>query len=145
MISVEQLLSSKKINTIYNVHPNQMVIEALELMAEKNIGAVVVLDNTQLVGIFSERDYARKGIIQGRKAKSTPVSEVMTPKVFTIDLSMNINDCLQVMGEKHIRHLPVLSNGQLVGLVSVSDIVNAIMHEQNSHIKHLEQFIRGSY
>jgi CBS domain-containing protein len=143
MISVQQLLSSKKINTVYSVRPDHMVIDALELMAEKNIGAVVVLEDTKLVGIFSERDYARKGILQGRKAKSTPVSEVMTPKVFTVDLSMGINDCLQLMGEKHFRHLPVMSEGALVGVVSVSDIVHAIIREQNSHIQHLEQFITG--
>ncbi len=143
MISVQQLLSSKKIDTVYSVRPDHMVIDALELMAAKNIGAVVVMEASNLVGIFSERDYARKGILQGRKAKSTPVSEVMTPKVFTVELGMGINDCLKMMGEKHIRHLPVMSDGAVVGVVSVSDIVHAIIREQNSHIQHLEQFITG--
>lgn len=143
MISVKQLLSSKKHTAIYSVRPDQMVMEALELMAEKNIGAVLVMEGDALVGIFSERDYARKGIIQGRKAKSTPVAEVMTPKVFTVELDRNINDCMQIMSERHFRHLPVVSNGQVVGLVSISDIVNATIAEQKTHIQYLEQFIAG--
>lgn len=143
MISVKQLLSAKKHTAIYSIRPDQTVIEALELMADKNIGAVLVMDGDALVGIFSERDYARKGILQGRKAKSTPVTEVMTPKVFTVDLQRTIGDCMQIMSERHFRHLPVVSEGKVVGLVSISDIVNAIIQEQSTHIQYLEQFIAG--
>jgi CBS domain-containing protein len=143
MISIKQLLTSKKHDTIYSVRPDQMVIEALALMAEKNIGAVLVMDGAALVGIFSERDYARRGILQDRKAKSTPISEVMTPHVYTVDLQKNIEDCMKLMSERHFRHLPVVSEGNVVGIVSISDIVNAMIKEQSTHIQFLEQFIAG--
>nr|HPI08241.1 CBS domain-containing protein [Saprospiraceae bacterium] len=104
MLNVRQLLSGKPHNTVFAVRPDQMVIEALELMAAKNIGAVLVMEGEHLAGIFSERDYARKGILQGRKAKSTPVTEVMTAGVFVVDINKNIEDCMKMMSEKHIRH-----------------------------------------
>jgi CBS domain-containing protein len=144
MIPVQKLLEGKPQNHVYSVRPDHMVIDALELMAEKNIGAVVVLEDERLVGIFSERDYARKGIIKGRKAKSTPVAEVMTPKVFTVAPDMSIADCMQLFSDKKIRHLPVVSNERVVGMLSVGDIVTAIMREQQSHIQFLEQYISGS-
>lgn len=143
MISVEKLLSVKPKGTIWHVTPGHMVIEALQLMAEKNIGAVVVMDNEKLVGIFSERDYARKGIIQGRKAKSTPVSEVMTSKLFTVTPDMDIEDCMNLFSEKRIRHLPVMQGDTLLGVLSIGDIVTAIIQEQTSHIQFLEQYITG--
>lgn len=129
---------------VWSVTPDHMVIEALQLMAEKNIGAVLVMDGERLAGIFSERDYARKGIIQGRKAKSTPVTEVMTANVFSVSPDMSINDCMQLFSSKRIRHLPVLDGDKVVGLLSIGDIVNAIIQEQNNHIQFLEQYITGS-
>lgn len=120
-----------------------MVIDALQLMAEKNIGAVLVMDGDHLAGIFSERDYARKGIIAGRKAKSTPVTEVMTANVFTVTTDMDIEDCMKLFSSKRIRHLPVTENDKVVGLLSIGDIVNAIMQEQSIHIQFLEQYITG--
>ena len=143
MLNVRQLLSGKLHNTVFSARPDQMVIEALELMASQNIGAVLVMDGQRLAGIFSERDYARKGILQNRKAKSTPVTEVMTPGVFTIDIQQNIEDCMKLMSEKHIRHLPVVDHDRVVGVLSVSDIVSAIMREQESRIQSLEQYITG--
>lgn len=143
MISVEKLLSGKPKGTIWHVTPDQMVIDALQLMAEKNIGAVLVMEGEHLAGIFSERDYARKGIIAGRKAKSTPVTEVMTANVFTVTTDMDIEDCMQMFSSKRIRHLPVTENGKVVGLLSIGDIVNAIMQEQSIHIQFLEQYITG--
>ena len=145
MLSVRQLLSGKNIDTVYSVRSDQTVIEALELMAAKNIGAVMVIDDDRLVGIFSERDYARKGIIQGRKAKSTPISEVMTSGVYTVDPTQTLEDCMATMSSKHIRHLPVVDGDRVVGLVSVSDIVAAIIREQAHRIQNLESFISGSY
>lgn len=112
-------------------------------MAEKNIGAVLVMEGDKLVGIFSERDYARKGIVQGRKAKSTPVTEVMTPNVFTVESNMNINDCMKLMSEKKFRHLPVMEENKVVGVLSIGDIVDAIFKEQVSHISYLESYISG--
>lgn len=145
MLSVRQLLSGKNIDTVYSVRSDQTVIEALELMAAKNIGAVMVIDDDRLVGIFSERDYARKGIIQGRKAKSTPISEVMTSGVYTVEPTQTLEDCMATMSSKHIRHLPVVDGDRVVGLVSVSDIVAAIIREQAHRIQNLESYISGSY
>ncbi len=144
MLSVSKLLEGKKNSATWSVTPNQMVVEALELMAEKNIGSVVVMDGDQLAGIFTERDYARKGIIQGRKSKSTPVSDVMTANVFTVTPKMNIEDCMNLFSNKRIRHLPVVDDGQVIGLLSIGDIVNAIIQEQTSHIQFLEQYITGT-
>jgi CBS domain-containing protein len=141
MLTVKQLLSSKPTNQVFSVLPSNTVYEALELMALRNIGAVVVLNGENLVGIFSERDYARKGIIKDRKAKSTPVSEVMTPKVVTVTPQQNIEDCMQLMSEKHFRHLPVTEEGKVIGLLSVGDIVTAILREQKDRIHSLEQYI----
>lgn len=144
MISVKAILEHKSISYVYSVTPTTTVIDTLLLMAEKNIGAVVVLDNEKLVGIFSERDYARKGIIQGRKAKSTPISEVMTPKVFTVSPDMSIQECMTLLSGKKIRHLPVMEDDIVVGVISIGDIVNSIMQEQKQHIKFLEQYITQS-
>lgn len=143
MLKVNQILSRKPQNAVYAVAPNQMVIEALELMAARNIGAVMVMENEHLVGIFSERDYARKGIIQDRKAKSTPISEVMTANVFTVGPQSSIEDCMQLMSEGKFRHLPVLDGSRVVGLISISDVVTAIIHDQKDRIQSLEQYIRS--
>lgn len=144
MIPVHKVMEGKAQQAIWSVTPAHMVIEALELMADKNIGAVLVMDGEELLGIFSERDYARKGIIKGRKAKSTPVTEVMTSKLFTVTPEMNIRDCMNLMSTKRIRHLPVIDNDKVTGLLSIGDIVNAIILEQRSHIKFLEQYISGT-
>lgn len=141
MLKVSQILASKTQNAVYSVTPAQMVIEALELMAARNIGAVMVMEGERLVGIFSERDYARKGIIQDRKAKSTPVSEVMTANVFTVSPEASIEDCMQLMSEKKFRHLPILDGARVVGLISIGDVVTAIMREQEFRIQSLEQYI----
>lgn len=144
MLSVQKLLEGKRLNKTFTVTPEHMVIEALELMAANNIGAVMVMEGPKLVGIFSERDYARKGIIAGRKAKSTPVTEVMTHNVFTVSPEMDIEDCMQLFSDKKIRHLPVLDHGIVVGMLSIGDIVTAIINEQKSHINFLEQYISGT-
>ena len=144
MISVHKVMEGKSEDAIWSVTPGHMVIEALEMMAEKNIGAVLVMDGEQLLGIFSERDYARKGIIKGRKAKSTPVTEVMTSKLFTVTPDMGIRECMNLMSTKRIRHLPVIQDEKVIGLLSIGDIVNAIILEQRTHIKFLEQYISGT-
>ncbi|MBK9338261.1 MAG: CBS domain-containing protein [Lewinellaceae bacterium] len=144
MLPVRKLLEGKRTHVTWTVTPDHTVIEALQLMAEKNIGAVLVLEGERLAGIFSERDYARKGIIQGRKAKSTPVTEVMTANVFTVTMDMSIEDCMNLFSSKRIRHLPVVDEGKVVGMLSIGDIVNAIIQEQTSHIQFLEQYISGT-
>lgn len=144
MLPVHKLLEGKRSHSTWTVPTDCMVIEALQLMAEKNIGAVLVMDGDRLAGIFSERDYARKGIIQGRKAKSTPVTEVMTANVISVSKDMSIEDCMNLFSSKRIRHLPVLEGGNVVGLLSIGDIVNAIIQEQTTHIQFLEQYISGT-
>ena len=141
MISVKKLLDGKQLNRVLSLSPDAMVIDALDLMAKENIGAVMVVENEKLVGIFSERDYARKGIIMGRKAKSTPVTDVMTGNVYTVTPEMNMEDCMQLFSDKHIRHLPVMHGSKVIGMLSIGDIVNAIMMEQKEHIQFLEKYI----
>ena len=143
MLSVSRLLNNKKNEGVWSVSPNHMVIDALNLMSEQGIGAVMVMEGDRLVGIFSERDYARKGIIAGRKAKSTPVTEVMTPNVFTVSPSMDIEDCMTLFSEKRIRHLPVVDNQRVIGMLSIGDIVTAIIQAQDQQIKYLEAYITG--
>lgn len=144
MISVKKLLQGKSRNLTYSLSPDNTVIEALELMSSANIGAIMIMDGDKLAGIFSERDYARKGIIQGRKAKSTPLSEVMIHDVYTVSPNMDIEDCMELFTNKFIRHLPVLEDGKVIGMLSIGDIVSAIMKEQADHINFLEKYITGS-
>jgi CBS domain-containing protein len=141
MLKVSQILANKVHNKVYSIRPTQMVIEALEYMATYNIGALMVIEGDRLVGIFSERDYARKGILQNRKAKSTPVNEVMTANVFTVSPQSSIEDCMELMSEKKFRHLPVLEGSKVVGLISISDVVTEIIEEQAFRIQSLEQYI----
>ncbi|GAB3175370.1 CBS domain-containing protein [Telluribacter humicola] len=144
MTSVKKLLDGKAVSAVWSVTPDTTVIDTLHFMSEKNIGAVVVLDEERLAGIFSERDYARKGIIQGRKAKSTPIGEVMTEHVFTVSSDMGIQECMKLFSEKKIRHLPVVDQGRVVGVLSIGDIVNSIMSEQRQHIQFLEHYITNA-
>ncbi|KAA0994245.1 CBS domain-containing protein [Dyadobacter aurulentus] len=137
-------MGNKPVNAIWSVTQDNTVFEALELMAAKNIGAVLVLENNQLIGIFSERDYARKVILQGRASRDTLIREVMTSKVITVETDEKIEECMQIMSDKHIRHLPVNQSGKLVGIISINDIVSAIIHEQKEHISSLESYISGS-
>lgn len=143
MISVKKLLAGKKKNILYTLRPDNTVIEALELMSMANVGAIMIMDGGKLVGMFSERDYARKGIIQGRKAKSTPLAEVMIPDVITVSPDKDIEDCMQLFTDKFLRHLPVMENDKVIGLLSIGDIVSAIMKEQTDHIGFLEKYITG--
>lgn len=143
MLTVNQLLANKPANHIWTLTPDHVVMDALELMNAKNIGAVMIMNNADLIGIFSERDYARRGILQGRKAKTTILSDVMTPNVITVSPTSTIEDCMNLMSSKHIRHLPVRDNGKVVGILSISDIVTAIIKEQENRIQSLEQYITG--
>jgi CBS domain-containing protein len=139
--SVKTILSNKKIKSILSILPSATVFEALEVMSTHNIGALLVMENDKLVGIFSERDYARKGIVQGRSAKTTTISEVMTPNVYTVESKMTSKDCMEIMNARKFRHLPVVDDGQVSGVLSVGDIVGAILDEQKEHIKYLESYI----
>ena len=142
MKSIRHCLTTKG-HTIWTIHPEASVYEALRLMADKDIGALLVMERDTLVGIFSERDYARKVILQGKTSKDTPVREIMTYKVIYVDINQSIEDCMVLMTEKHIRHLPVLEENKLVGVVSIGDIVKEIIAEQEFVIEQLENYITG--
>jgi CBS domain-containing protein len=139
--SVKTILNNKKIKDILSVLPTATVFEALEIMGSHNIGALLVMENKKLVGIFSERDYARKGILQGRSAKTTTIAEVMTSNVYTVESKMTTKDCMEIMNARKFRHLPVVDDNVVVGVLSVGDIVSAILEEQKEHIKYLESYI----
>lgn len=142
MIFVIDILKEKG-NQYYSVNPETNTIDALKLMAEKNIGAVLVVNNDKLAGIFSERDYARKIVLQGKSSLNTQIADVMTSDVFSVHANTPITDCMQIMTEKHIRHLPVVDEGKILGLVSIGDIVSRIIREQKFTIEQLENYIRG--
>jgi len=143
-MQVFQVMGNKPVNALYSITQDKTVYEALVLMAEKNIGAVLVLEDNELIGIFSERDYARKVILQGRASRDTLIRDVMTSKVITVETDDKIEACMQIMSDKHIRHLPVNQRGTLVGIISINDIVSAIIREQKDHIKSLESYISGN-
>jgi len=142
-MNVHNLLQSKKSETI-SVKPNTSVYDALVLMAEKNIGAVLVTSNDKLVGILSERDYARKIILKGKTSKETKVEEIMTKQVLFVQPEQSVEDCMAIMSDKHIRHLPVLEKGELIGIISIGDVVNAVISEKEFAIKQLENYISGT-
>lgn len=140
MRTVAQLIESKKPGT-WSISPDAMVFDAIKLMAEKGIGAVLVVENENLVGIMSERDYARKVILQNRSSKTTPVREIMTQKLICVSPSHTIDDCMAIMTEKKIRHLPVLENKKLVGIISIGDVVRSIISDREHTIQQLENYI----
>lgn len=133
----------RKSNEIFAITPDDTVYDALKLMSEKNLGGVLVMKGDSLVGIFTERDYARKVILLGRASKDTPITEVMTSSVRTISKDTEINECMKMMTEKTIRHLPVLEQGKVVGLVSIGDVVKLLIEEQQGIIEHLQSYIAG--
>ncbi|MBA4852747.1 CBS domain-containing protein [Emticicia sp. BO119] len=144
-MKIRQILQKKKINALFSVSSDTTVYNALVKMADKNIGAVLVIDNEKLSGIFSERDYARKIVLKGLHSDETLVKDVMTAKVITIDLEGKLEDAMQIMSDKHIRHLPVMDGEELVGIISINDLVTTIINEQKAQIASLESYISGSY
>jgi CBS domain-containing protein len=128
---------------IFSVDPNTIVYNAIEIMAQKNIGGLLITENSKLVGIFTERDYARKLILKGKSSKDTPIGELMTKNPFTVSLDSSIEDCMTLMSNRRIRHLPVVENGDLIGVISIGDVVRFIIEEQKSIIAHLESYIAG--
>jgi CBS domain-containing protein len=141
MKKVRNILEKKNTDVVFNVPPTATVFSAIELMSEKNIGGVVVIENGNLVGIFTERDYARKLILKGKSSRDTPIGELMTKNLITVTPESTIQEAMQLMSNKKIRHLPVLENGKLCGIISISDVVRFIMEEQKEIIEHLEHYI----
>ena len=142
MTSIGTLLDAKSDGiVIYSVSPTQTVREALELMKQHDIGCVMVMQGDQLKGILSERDYARKMILYGKASASTPVSDIMTTEVVCTTRSNSVDDCLELMSRHDFRHLPVVENDQVLGMVSIRDLVSNIIKEQQNTIDHLQQYI----
>lgn len=140
MKTVRDLLTQKG-RDVWSVAPDTTVYDALTLLAERNIGAVLVLEAGRPVGIFTERDYARQVILKGKASKDTPVRDVMTTRVVFVRPEQNIEECMAVMTDKHVRHLPVLEAGQLAGILSIGDIVKAVISEKQFIIEQLETYI----
>jgi len=139
---VQHLLDSKG-RTIISIAANTSVFDAIKLMADKTVGSLLVMDGEQLKGIVTERDYARKVIIKGRSSETTQVSEIMTSDVCTVVSTDTVNNCMTVMSDRKIRHLPVVDDGVLVGMISIGDLVQAIITDQQEEIEHLEHYISG--
>lgn len=139
-MTVNQILNAKGKN-VYSVRTTTTVYEALKVMGEKNIGAILIIDGSELKGILSERDYARKIVLKDKSSKETFVDEIMESTVFTVKLSDNLENCMELMSTKRIRHLPVLEDGIVVGIISISDVVKAIIELQKDTINHLNSYI----
>ncbi len=140
MITVANILKNKS-GELFFVSSDTTVYDAIKLMSERNIGAVPVVDGLQLTGIFSERDYARKIILQNRKSQETNVSEIMTMAVITVSPEDSIDHCMEIMSARKIRHLPVLKEGLLIGIISIGDVVSAVIQAQKETINHLQNYI----
>ena len=142
MLSVQQLLEQKP-KGIHSIAPDEPVLAAIRKMAEHHIGALLVMSGDRLVGIVSERDYARKVVLLGRSSTETRVESIMTPKVVTVTPRQDANDCMRLMTDKRIRHLPVVSGERVVGVLSIGDLVRAVIEEQERTIADLETYIHG--
>jgi CBS domain-containing protein len=140
--TVRQLINRKG-NLVWSTQPDAMVFDALKLMAEKGLGALLVLDGDQLVGIFSERDYARKVILRGKSSHNTTIGEIMTEKVLVVHPNQTMNECMALMTDKRIRHLPVMEDDSVIGIISIGDVVKEIISEQEFVIGQLENYIAG--
>jgi CBS domain-containing protein len=142
MRTVQQVLSTKPVQ-IYSVSASTSVLDALKVMTEKNISALLIMDGENLQGIFTERDYARKIVLHGKSSKDTPISEAMTTDPITVSPADSIEHCMQLMTDKHIRHLPVMSGDKVAGMVSIGDVVKFIIADQKQTISQLESYINS--
>ncbi|WP_017937592.1 CBS domain-containing protein [Zestomonas thermotolerans] len=143
MKTVAQLLATKQNQQVHTIAPQSTVLDALRLMAEKNVGALPVVEDGQLVGVISERDYARKVVLQGRSSVGTPVSAVMSAPVVTVAPKQDLRTCMELMTARKLRHLPVVDDTRLIGLLSIGDLVKEVIAEKDGLIDQLEKYIRG--
>ena len=142
MPTVNQILATKG-NQVWSIEADQQVYDALKIMADKDIGALLVYQDKNVVGIISERDYARRVVLKGKSAEKTPVSEIMTSEVLCVNPSQPIEECMALMTAKKIRHLPVVEDEKIVGIISIGDVVNAVISEKQFVITQLENYIKG--
>ncbi len=145
MVESVRLILKNKGSQIWSLAPDATVYEAIVMMSEKNVGALLVVSEGKLVGIISERDYARKVILQGKSSIETLVGEIMTSPVIAVTPGHTVDECMQIMTSNHIRHLPVLEGEKLVGAISIGDLVKAIISTQADTIQHLDNYITGKY
>jgi CBS domain-containing protein len=143
MSTVAEIIALKG-STAHRVGPHDTVYTAIERMVKHNVGALVVIENDALLGVITERDYMRRIAVEGRTSKATPVAAIMTVRPATVSPNTTVQQCMQTMTERRIRHLPVMSNGRLAGIVSIGDIVKSLITEQADHIEHLTEYIQGS-
>ena len=142
-MSTVRCILQKKGNAVYSISPNSSVYDALEDLEERNLGSLVVVENGKLIGVFTERDYARKVILKGRSSKETLVRDIMSNRPIFVTPDNTLDDCMQLMTDKFIRHLPVLENDELVGVISIGDIVKYTIYEKDFIIGNLEHYITG--
>jgi CBS domain-containing protein len=142
MQTVAQLLT-KKGSDIFCVTPQDSVLHAIEVMATRHVGALLVMNQSALIGIISERDYARKVILKNRSSHDTPVSDIMTAPAVSVTSEETVHRCMEIMTQGRFRHLPVVNSGQVVGMLSIGDLVKAVIQDQNEHIEQLERYIAG--
>lgn len=140
MLTTKHLLDRKG-SQIYSIGPEDAVLEAIQLMADRHVGALLVMRGAELVGIVSERDYARKIILLGRSSAETPVSQIMSSPVTTVTPAHTVNECMKIVTEQRLRHLPVVEKGLVLGVVSIGDLVKAVIEEQQQQIEQLERYI----
>ena len=136
---------ARKSSAVWSIAPNSVVFDAIQLMADKNVGSLPVVDNGQLVGMISERDYTRKVSLKGKSSKQTPVREIMTQEVVTVSVTESISECMRVMTDSRIRHLPVMEGERMIGLVSLGDLVKWVISAQAATIEALQKYITGDY
>jgi CBS domain-containing protein len=139
---VKHLLEDKN-GSIHAIEPDKPVLDAIRLMADKYIGALLVMKGSQLLGIVSERDYARKVILKGRSSAETPVREIMSASVLTVAPGDSVNHCMKLMTDRRVRHLPVVDGGRVVGVVSIGDLVKAVIEDQAQELEHMQRYISG--
>ncbi len=142
MQTVHQLLNSKSVD-IFHVGPNESVLRAIEIMATKHVGALLVLDKGALIGVISERDYARKIVLMKRASHDTPVRDIMSAPVITVTPEDSVRHCMQLMTDKRIRHLPVMVDTRVIGILSIGDLVRAVIEDQSNQIAELQRYIAG--
>ena len=142
MKTVRSLLQAKG-DDVWSIGPDASVYEALKLMADKNVGALLVLERGELVGVISERDYARKVVLRGRSSRDTAIRDIMTTQVLAVGPEQSVEECMALMTQQHIRHLPVLAEGRLIGIISIGDVVKSIITEQEFMIQQLTNYIVG--
>ncbi|HEY0369184.1 MAG TPA: CBS domain-containing protein [Chthoniobacterales bacterium] len=141
--TIEGIIGDKR--QVYSVSPDSTVFDAVSLMAEKNIGALLVVQDGQLVGVISERDYTRKVMLRGKRSRETKVSEIMSTNLTTVEPKESVDHCLKFMTDKRIRHLPVVKEGEICGVVSIGDLVKHVISVQSATLDHLERYISGGY